>query len=236
VNCFEFRRLCLSIPDSGDPAYIAHAEECSDCLKYAEGVRRMDASLVEALNVPIPSDLVARLKLRTVIDAEQENRSRGFRYAIAASVLLMVGASLLGYRTWSINSEYQRLTQAVVTHIEHEHVTDGFTTVNAPNVLASMFIENGALNATAVGDVSFTKYCPVMGRQAIHAVVSTDAGPVTIIFVPDLALPRVRDDVFEGLKNHIVPMGDGALILTSETDASFNAVADQVQQAVDWGI
>ena len=54
MSCFEFRRLCLSIPDSGDPEYLAHAGECDDCRKYAAGVRGMDAALIEALDVSIP--------------------------------------------------------------------------------------------------------------------------------------------------------------------------------------
>ena len=76
MNCFEFRRLCLSIPASTDSDYVAHADECSECRRYADGVLRMDDSLVRALDISVPDDLVARLKLRTVIDSEQARRSR----------------------------------------------------------------------------------------------------------------------------------------------------------------
>jgi hypothetical protein len=236
VNCFEFRRLCLSIPNSGDPGYMAHADECNDCKKYAEGVRRIDQALVEALDVPIPEDLVARLKLRTVLDSEQNRRNFGMRFAIAASVVLAVSAALFGYRTWSVDQQYQSLTQAVVTHIEHEHVALDLVTTNAPDELARMFVDYGATDAEAVGTVRFTTLCPVNGEQAIHAVLSTPTGPVTLIFVPGVELPEVRDALHEGLNNRIVPMGNGAMILSGGSTAPFDEVTNLFRQAVEWSI
>ena len=88
-----------------------------------------------------------------------------------------VGVALLGYRTWSVDQQYQQLTQAVVTHIEHEHPALNQTTADAPDVLARMFVDYGASDAQAVSQVRFTKLCPVMGRQAIHAVlIGNDMG------------------------------------------------------------
>lgn len=236
MNCFEFRRLCLSIPDSGNSAYIVHAEECADCWKYADGVRRMDDVLLEALSVPIPEDLVARLKLRTVIDREQNRRGNGMRFAIAASLVLAVAASIFGYQNWSINQDYQRLSEAVVNHVEHEHSVTGRTTVNAPQELASMFLDHGAVNALAMSDVVFTMLCPVNGKQSIHAVISTNSGPMTLIFVPGTTLPEIRDTEYDGLNNYLVPMGGGVLILAADSSESFEEVTNEVQRAVEWEI
>lgn len=196
----------------------------------------MDASLVDALDVPIPDDLVARLKLRTVIDSEQARRSYRIRFAMAASVVLAVAVGLLGYRTWSIDQDYQRLTEAVVRHIEHEHQVLELTTADAPNQLANMFVNYGAEKASAIGAVKFTKLCPVMGKQAIHAVLTTPSGPVTLIFVPGMDVPDVHDARRDGLSNHVVPMGGGALILTGESTTSFDEITNQVQHAVEWEI
>jgi hypothetical protein len=196
----------------------------------------MDASLVDALDVPIPDDLVARLKLRTVIDSEQARRSYRIRFAMAASVVLAVAVGLLGYRTWSVDQDYQRLTEAVVRHIEHEHQVLELTTADAPNQLANMFVNYGAEKASAIGAVKFTKLCPVMGKQAIHAVLTTPSGPVTLIFVPGMDVPDVHDTRQDGLNNHVVPMGGGALILTGESTTSFDEITNQVQHAVEWEI
>ena len=135
-----------------------------------------------------------------------------------------------------MSEQYRELTEAVVQHIEHEHHVLGRTSENAPDVLASMFIEKGAETARALRNVTFTSLCPVMGKKAIHAILSTDSGPVEMIFIPDISIPEVRDTLQDGLTNHLVPMGDGVMILSSDSPIPFNEVSDGLQRAVEWEI
>ena len=85
MNCFEFKKLALSDPNSRDASFIKHSAECPDCLKYVASVRKMDADLAASLDVAVPSDLVARLQLNTEISVDEQKAKPVRQYAIAAS-------------------------------------------------------------------------------------------------------------------------------------------------------
>ncbi|HEU4618216.1 MAG TPA: hypothetical protein VFV10_09250, partial [Gammaproteobacteria bacterium] len=50
----DFRRLCDSDPNSGEPEFAAHAEQCTACARELERARRFDARLLAALRIDVP--------------------------------------------------------------------------------------------------------------------------------------------------------------------------------------
>ena len=128
MNCLEFRRLCLSEPGSRNKDYITHREECEECARYADSVIAVDGRLADAMRVPVPEDLVNRIKLRQVIQDEQVSRRiRPVQLALAASIVVAVTlGSLFGYRIYAAHQYASQLVASAVDHTRVERQGDHF--------------------------------------------------------------------------------------------------------------
>lgn len=94
MKCLEFKRLALSDPNTDNPHFIEHGNNCPDCLKYVGGIKKMDSQLVDSVAVEIPDDLVARLELNQVLAKDTTSwHAVTKRYAKVASMGAIMFAS-----------------------------------------------------------------------------------------------------------------------------------------------
>src|SRR4051812_46483630 len=99
MNCDEGRGLLHPFIDgeldvASHVAVEAHLERCAACAARAESLRSLRKSLASpALYHRVPASLHARL-LPAASMAAPRLRSRGSLFAMAASLLLLVGASM----------------------------------------------------------------------------------------------------------------------------------------------
>ena len=66
MNCLHYRRKALADPASArnTPALVHHASGCEACRRFAVELAALDASIEQALEVPVPVGLTARTILR----------------------------------------------------------------------------------------------------------------------------------------------------------------------------
>ena len=91
MNCFEFRRYCLSDPATQTAEFLSHKRDCPHCTEFAASVSLMDKGLADALRVEVPGNLASRIILRQSIMRDQTRQKRKWLLALAASVLIALG-------------------------------------------------------------------------------------------------------------------------------------------------
>ena len=128
MNCLEFKRLALSEPHSGDHEFVEHSKQCAECLKYIGSVRKMDADLQRSLDVTMPPELIAKLKLNQSMHEADAVSYPVRKYAMAASVALFlfvagfVASNQLGLNK-RVSEDYATLLGGVGEHMHEQPVT-----------------------------------------------------------------------------------------------------------------
>ena len=249
MNCLEFRRICLSDPGNRDAGYVRHREECEECGRYADSVDGMDRKLAEAMRVPVPDDLVNRIKLRQVIQDEQvARRIRPVQLALAASLMLAVAlGALFGYKIHSVNQYVTLLTASAVDHTRMER--QGFHFVAEHNdplmqkerfkqVLAAFGGKVMDDELAALGEILHVQVCALDGIDGpvAHAVFRGERGDITVYYVFGRKLEDRRPFEQGPFKGMLVPVGYGNLAILGEPDERLVAVADKLDQAIAWHI
>ena len=205
MNCFEFRRLRAAEPRSTAEAYRRHRSECAACAAFAREQENFERALANAVGVEVPSGLAARVILRqTTGHAFWVRRT----LAYAASVLVVVGAVLLGTLSTSRSPDIAAL---VVDHIldepEHLLVQDDVPQARAAAVMA----QEGVTLQDDLGLIRFVARCP--GRQGVHLVLAGSRGPVTVMIMPQQPVSTRRVIEHGGLTGMVAAAGTGSLAI-----------------------
>lgn len=96
MNCLEFRQIILADPH--DSTLDAYAASCEQCARFREEILNMDKDIEQALNVPIPENLAARVLLNQSL-SNTTSSSTWLRYGLAASfaAALVISAVLITF-------------------------------------------------------------------------------------------------------------------------------------------
>ncbi len=85
--------------------------------------------------------------------------------------------------------------------------------------------EQGLKTVAALGQVTYTRVCPMDGRTARHLVIRTAQGPVTLFLMPDDPKKRRRSSVESGGMAAItLPAAKGSVAIVASTLAQATAI------------
>lgn len=246
MNCLEFKRLALSDPHSKQADFVSHGENCAECLKYVGGVRKMDSDLAHSLDVNMPADLVARLKLNQEMASEEEvqtpARGNYRRYAIAASLTLMVfvagfmASNQFGLHK-QIDNDYQSLLAGVIEHMHEVPMTpvlDAATANNNAQTLLASY--DGNMKLKYMSNLQFTRICPMGQYRGIHASLDTPNGQVTFAYIKGEPVGELLNTSYEGMITRVKPVRGGNLIIVSNTNKALQQADTELQEAMYWDI
>ena len=240
MNCLAFRRICLSEPSHRSEAFLAHLEECGDCQRFAEGVGVLDGKLRAAMQVPVPKDLAARIKLRHVIgDEERTRRVRPWQYALAASLMLSVTiGGFLGYRVYSADRYINELRVAVLDHIKQEPDFLAASNHASPAKFKRVMAAFGGQVMDDVAPVRNAEICALKDNNEpiVHAVLQGKMGAVTVLYLKgDTVKDKVKidDQRFTGV---LLPAGKGNMAVVGERNEPIDVMADKLRKSIIWKI
>lgn len=184
MNCIDFRREALAQPLRLAGAAGDHAAGCESCGPFLARLRELDAELHQVMSVPAPDGLADR-----ILVARGTRRGRApWAWAIAATILLAAGLAFLFPSTL-----YGRaLAGEAIAHVIHEPQSFRLVSEHSAGMLASELGSQGVRVARELGRVTYATLCPTSAGKAQHLVVSTSAGPVTLLLFPGDKTTRRR--------------------------------------------
>jgi hypothetical protein len=228
MNCLDFRRQVGAEPAAAGAGLEAHRLECLACARYQDELQAMDALIARALAID-----TMRLSLPTAAVAPAPSAPRRPRWlALAAS--LVIGVSV-GLALW-ISSARPSLAREVIGHVSHEPAAMSATAPIALTALAGVLDPEGTRLRPGLGDVTFAARCVFEGRVVPHLVVRMPQGPVTVLLLRhrNVGGPvRLEEQGYAGV---VLPAPRGSIAIVSQDPKDLDAVAQQVFEAVDWGV
>lgn len=207
MNCIDFRRGILANPRQPGEPQLAHAAECAACREFLERQREMDAELFSALQVPPPDGLADRIIVARGLKPHR------WLWPVAAGVVLAVGVGLLVPRLGAGDP----LGREAIAHVGLE--PQSFTTAHAvpSDLLTALLSEQRMAAVRAVGQITYSRVCPLAGKVARHLVLRTAQGtPVTLFLLPDD--PQVRKRAVterDGMAAVVIPTAKGSITIVA---------------------
>ena len=214
----EFTRKLGAEPRSTDPAFIAAREASAEHRQAAREADAFEAKLERAANLQEPDDLMDLIGAVTT-KADQRGAARRARWpwALAASVLVAVGAAGV---SWNMNRSWESVEAYVMDHYRH----DGAELINrasdSPYGDVHEVLAEFGLDATPqlAGIVSLIKYCPTPEGKGVHMILDTEAGLVTVIYMPDTWVTDREMMAFDDREAMLVTVEGGAAAIIASPE------------------
>lgn len=231
MNCMDFRRMLLTDPCSTDAEFIAHRASCPECADAVARSAHFERRLREAVNVEVPENLASRILLRQSFESHRERswwRTRRI-FALAASLLLMIGVAVLGYQSYH---HQQRLASEFVALVNGAPYAMAATGPVSGSEISAALEPTGLDLEGDIGDVTFAGRCLVRDKLSGHIVVKGKTAPVTVFLMPDRLVERrtmIHTANYTGI---VLPQGDGTIAIVSAPGETLDSIEARVRAAL----
>lgn len=230
MSCADARLLIGADPAATTPELEEHLRGCEACREFRREMLSLDADIRRVLSADpaLPAPAVAAARTHDDRRPVRTMHPGLRRLAIAASMLvtIAVGAFLFGPRP------ADALAAEVVTHIRAEPESWSATAPVSPAEVAALLEASGvALDADGHA-VTYLSACPFRGRTVPHLVVTTDAGPVTVIVLTEERVESRRAFAEEGYEGVLVPAPRGSVAVVARGTAEVDEAARLVMAAL----
>lgn len=233
MNCNNCQEILGAEPESTIPEVIEHLKDCVDCQAFKAGAQNLDSILAQAMKVDVPDGLMDFDYTGKVVEfPAAKKRNPLVPFALAASVLLVVAASFLSWRSASVESWAPDL----IAHIEHEPKAFAITTPVPAAKVVQVAQQNGVRMAGDFGNITYIKSCPFRGKMVTHLVAQTDRGPVTVMLLPGETVDQPEQIDEEGYVGTVLPFNGGSIVVVGSDGESAKKIQKQMSSSVTWDI
>lgn len=227
----EFLRHLGADPHSRDSDFLLARESAPEFQRASEQAEAFEAKLLRAAELPAPDGL-----LNDILKISQDNvhstapLSRWWPAALAASILVAVGAAGIG---WKMNRSWDSVDQYVVEHYHHDgqgllEKSGQGPAENVQLLLSRFDIEAAPAMAQLVNVI---KYCPTPDGKGVHMVLNTEEGPVTLIYMPETQVNDHETIEFDDMRAMLVGLETGSAIIIGTRQQNISALYSFVQES-----
>ena len=233
MNFSEFKKLIGADPLNRDSETLRTRNSAPEFETAAAEAEAFEEKLQSALLIQPPADLLGSIRAISQQPAKHRN---WIPLALAASLLITVGAVTV---VWKQSHQWESVEAYVADHYSH----DGSKLVaRATDVVAQKDIDKimAKLGATAdehlSGRIKFIKFCPTPEGRGAHMVVSTDQGPMTIIFMPETQVADGEMVEFDQMHAMLVNLEHGSAAIIGEQGQAVENLQAMVRESLKTGL
>lgn len=227
----EFKRLLGAEPRCRDPEFLRARESSPEFRAAADDAERFEETLEAALSLPAPDELVTGLQSIAGKRSPIQRPRSAWGFALAAGLLLAVGSTLV-YR--QLNPPWNSVEDYVAVHYRHDGASllerhiDG-----APLEAGAMLADHGlSLESGMASLINVVKACPTPDGKGVHMVLDTGQGLVTVIVMPNTAVPDGEHLAFDGLEAVLVALQSGSAAIVGAAEQDLSTAVALVQSSV----
>lgn len=228
MNFSEFKEFLGADPLNCDPETLDARNSGPEFEQAALEAESFESKLQAALDVVAPGDEF--LKEITSVTHRSTSKPRGSPswFAIAASVLILIGVSGIGW--WQLNQP-----KTIEEYITRHYAYDGLNLIKKASInfdiskIAAVMEKLNISSSQALNDrIRFIKLCPTFKGRGAHMVVQSDLGEVTIIYMPGTIVIDRRTIEFGDMRAYMVAFEDGAAAIIGHA----NQVVSNLDQLI----
>jgi hypothetical protein len=233
MNFSEFKKLMGADPLNQDPETLRARHSAPEFEAAAQEAKAFEEKLQTALQLKPPADLLDQIK---GISQEPVRKRNWIPLALAASLLVFVGGAGLA---WKQMHQWESVEAYVMDHYSHDgskvvaKAAENISDLDIAKILAK-------LGASAEGQlydrIKFIKYCPTPDGRGAHMVVSTDQGPITIIYMPNNQVTDGEMINFDQTHALLVNLEHGSAAIIGEQSQSVENLFTMVKNSLKTGL
>jgi hypothetical protein len=234
MNCEEARNRLGAEPHTDNAELTAHLSTCLDCQSFVSEARAFEARLRRALELDpqVMTDLRRTARPQLPPEATLGRPSRVPRvWAIAAS---LAAAVVVAATLWVARPK-ESLAAQIVEHVTHEASSWDRREPLSAAELEAVLRKSHVQMAPGPGTVVYAKSCWFRGHWVPHLVVTTAAGPVTVMILTEEHVEQPLAFAEDGYSGLLVPAPTGSVAVLSRKPIALQQPAADVLRALKTG-
>ena len=243
MNFSEFKRLIGADPWNRDSETLRARNSAPEFEAAAAEAEAFEEKLQSALHIQPPAGLLDEIKgiSRNIessnIESIRPAKQRSWMpLALAASLLIAVGAVGMVWK------QSQQLESVEAYLADHYSIDGDALVAQATNIVSEQDIASimTSLNASAdqqlAGRIKFIKFCPTPEGRGAHMVVSTDQGPMTIIFMPNTQVKDGEMVKFDHMHAFLVNLEHGSAAIIGKQSQAVESMEAVIRESLKTGL
>lgn len=233
MNFSEFKKLIGADPWNRDPETLRARNSSPEFEAAAEAAEAFDRKLQSALHIQPPSDLLGDIK---AIGQQPERKRNWIPLALAASLVIAVGAAGLA---WKQSNQWDNVEDYLADHYSHDgpglvaKATGLVAEQEINRIMADLDAEAGQ---QLTGSIRLIKFCPTPDGRGAHMVVSTEQGPMTVIFMPKTQVTDGEIVTFDQMQALLVSLEHGSAAIIGGQSQSVEKLEDIIKNSLKTGL
>lgn len=239
MDTSDFKEIIAADPAVDLDSLGLTAEERGQAEAFRDEMRALDGLIEQALAIDVPELTMPSLPALDTDNVAQmpiRNKPRFTTPAwigLAASVVLVAVIGVRGLTPTASPS----LADEILAHLDHE--PQALLPTNGPvgsQALGEVVSEGGVALENGVGLVTYARSCVINGKTVPHLVIKGEAGPVTLLLMPNEQIDGAVELEGDSINGVILPVGDGSIAIIGERDENLSKIEKQVVDSVSWEI
>mgnify|MGYP003385492416 CR=1 FL=1 len=230
MKCKDFEFECIVAPNEMSGEACEHLKTCLACQVFAKQQAGFDNMLASVIKCEVPSDLRDSLREHRV-ESMSPWKLPGLSIALAASLMLAVG--MVALNTSETTSSVVRVDRLLVEHFEHDGAHSMTASAPISPLQLAQLGESFGVRVTLANTVSFVEKCPIGDSYGLHLVYQHNNQPITLIYMPDIALDETVSFYYAGLKGWVKPMQKGSLAILGGSTAELPK-QEKANDMIEW--
>lgn len=229
MNFSEFKKLLGADPWNREPETLRARNSEPEFAQAALEAETFERKLQRAVELPVDDALLSEL---LEIPNRPVTRRLPSWIAMAASVLIVVGVAGI---VWMQSLQPQTIEEYVSQHYAHDgamlfgQASADFDADRVAQIMAAFDVKAGS---GLVERIRFIKFCPTMDGRGAHMVVSTDQGPMHLIYMPNTSVADGREFLFGQMQAHLVNLDEGSVAIIGRPDQPIDAMDSLVRASI----
>ena len=238
MNFSEFKKLIGADPWNRDPETLRARNSAPEFEAAAAEAEAFEEKLQSALHIQPPADLLEGIKgISREIESIQPAKQRSWMpLALAASLLIAVGAVGM---VWKQSRQWDNVEAYLADHYSHDGdalVAQATDIVSEQDVVKIMASLNASADTQLAGRIKFIKFCPTPEGRGAHMVVSTDQGPMTIIFMPKTQVTDGEFVNFDQMHAFLINLEHGSAAIIGKQSQAVESMEAMIRESLRTGL
>ena len=233
MNFSEFKTLMGTDPLNKDAETELARNSSSEFEAAAVEAEAFEKKIQAAMNIQPPGDLLNDIK---AISQQPVKRRNWVPMALAASLLIAVSAVTI---VWQQSRSWDSVEAYLADHYSDDgsallsKVADPVSEQDINRIMAKL---DAYADQQLSGQITYIQHCPTPDGRGAHIIVSTDQGPMTIIFMPETQVTDGEMVEFDQMHALLVNLDHGSAAIIGALSQPLEGLEATVRASLKTGL